>query len=123
MPYSNLTDEDIIESADKFFNWLQRKYPVEDVKINATYRSSAYIRKKGRTAEIQSNGRVAEILISIGRPANEVLRSVAHEYKHVLQIYNEGIPIHKIRQKQEFAAIGFAPYAIAEYIKEVGSNW
>jgi hypothetical protein len=116
--------EQTTRSAEKFFVWLKRKYPVAGVDINIKFVPAPYLRAKGVFATIWSlPGRACRIEISVGRPTNEVLRSVAHEWRHVLQMYNEGIPVEKIKMKQEIAAVGFAGMAVGRYSKQVGDDW
>lgn len=120
----SITAEQMLVSAEKFENWLRKKYPVIGADVKYQFKNAPHLRKPTIYATIWPlDGRVARVEVSIGRPAGEVLRSIAHEWKHVLQLYNEGIPATKIKMKQEIAAMGFAATAVARYKKQVGNDW
>jgi len=109
--------EQKIQEIKKFLEWLKQDNPVPVAKIEMIYTNSKHLRRIGINATLRPVGPYeASIEVAIGRPTNDVLRSVAHEWMHVIQLYQQHIPFEKIKLHKELEAEGFAVNAIMKYL-------
>lgn len=112
-----------IEAAKRFLVWLEKKYPVPEVRAKWLYSNRPWLRRAGVTASMWQRGLDVKVEIACDRDVSRVLQSVPHEYKHILQLFREGIPYHKIKTKQEHDAWAFSAMEMRAYFAEVGTDW
>ncbi len=121
--YDLMTIDQKIASADKFLQWLKAKYPLPEIEIITDYTRRPWLRRKGITGQLWRSGNIFRIEVACDRNVSRVLQTVPHEYKHLLQIFREGIPLKKLKAKEESAAWKFSAEAMHEYIFDVGEEW
>jgi len=109
-------------AADKFLEWLKKKYPLPGVIILSEYLPRKTIRKD-IPAQLLTDGSCYKISISADRLVSRVVQSMSHEYKHIMQLELEHIPLSKLRDAEEIAAWTFSSSAMREYVAEVGDGW
>jgi len=117
-----LTEQETRQEAEKFLAWLRRKYPAYGAQVKVMYINKPELQPKVE-AMVYQYGNVFKVHVATRRDFKFVLRGVAHEFEHVRQVVNEGVPINKIRVNQEKAAWFFALQALREYKKEDLKRW
>ena len=85
--------------AEKFLQWLKEKYPLPEVEIILVYIRKPWLHRKGITGSLLMCENSVKIEIACDRDVSRVLQTVPHEYKHILQLFREGIPPKKMKKR------------------------
>jgi hypothetical protein len=117
----NFTIEEKAAAGDHFLRWLKKKYPVTtELTLLSEYLPIPYIKEKGVSAHLmRSNDTLWKMQIAANGDLYRVLKSVAHEYAHVKQIFIDKIPYKKLNRSHEVEAWGFSTKELDLYIEHM----
>lgn len=103
-----------------YLDFLQRKYPIYKhvtIEVEFTEHAHTWLGRCKVNGTMCHTENTALLVIPCGRFTNKILLTLGHEYKHCLQVFNEGIHIGKIKKPQEDEAHAFSVKALKSFIR------
>jgi len=120
---ASLTYQEKVAALDKALGWLNKRYPSKYVKVKTDYVDKPYVMKKGIGGFIIQDQLTFNITVAVGRDISYAMKTLFHEYKHLLQVAWDGKLYGQIGKAEEAEALQFSISEMNKYVDDVGYDW